>query len=82
MTFTIKGFRVIHYCTKASIMETPVNKKYGNYMKQILQDRTKRFICEERLLHWESILGILLQLTQGKAGLLVAIMRYANSRKC
>ena len=34
MTFTVKGFKVIYYCTKASNIETTVNKECDNYIKQ------------------------------------------------
>ena len=34
MTFTVKAFKVIYYCTKASTIETTVNKECDNCMKQ------------------------------------------------
>ena len=37
MTFTVKGFKVIYSCTKASTMETTVNKGCDNYMKQMFK---------------------------------------------
>ena len=37
LTFTLKGFKVIYYCTETSNMETAVNKECNNYMKQMLK---------------------------------------------
>ena len=37
LTFTVKGFKVIYYRTKASNMETTVNKECDNYMKEMFR---------------------------------------------
>ena len=34
LTFTVKGFTVVYHWTQASNMETTVNKKCENYIKQ------------------------------------------------
>ena len=37
LTFTVKAFKVIYYCTKASNMEATVNKECDEYMKEIFK---------------------------------------------
>ena len=37
LTFTLKGFKVIYPCTKAWNMETTVNSKCDNYIKQMFR---------------------------------------------
>ena len=37
MKLTVRGFKVVYYCTKVSNMETKVNKEYENYMKEMFK---------------------------------------------
>ena len=37
MTFTVKGFKVVYFCTESSNMETTVNKECDNYMKRMFK---------------------------------------------
>ena len=43
LTFTVKGFKVIYPCTKTSNMETTVNKKCDNYMKEMFRTRENAY---------------------------------------